>query len=112
MSAKNASGVIMGEEVLKLSPEGKVLMMLGKEGVAGTGPDAFDRPTSVAVAPDGDIFVSDGHAPNKFGTARVVKFSKEGHFIKAWGHKDLRRESSTSRMTSLSVVPAAACTSP
>src|SRR5213080_4256249 len=87
MSARNAKGVIMGEEALKLSPEGKVLMMLGKEGVAGTGPDAFDRPTSVAVAPDGDIFISDGHAPNKFGTARVVKFSKEGHFIKAWGHK-------------------------
>jgi len=87
MSARNADGVIMGQEVLKLSAEGKVLMMLGKPGVAGTGPDAFDRPTSVAVAPDGDIFVSDGHAPNKFGTARVVKFSKEGHFIKAWGHK-------------------------
>src|SRR4029077_9370056 len=38
MSAKNAAGVIMGQEVLKLSPEGKVLMTLGKEGVAGTGP--------------------------------------------------------------------------
>ena len=87
MSAKNASGVIMGQEVLKLSPEGKVLMMLGKEGVAGTGPDAFDRPTGVAVAPNGDIFVSDGHAPNKYGTGRVVKFSKDGHFIKAWGRK-------------------------
>jgi DNA-binding beta-propeller fold protein YncE len=87
MPAKNADGVVMGQEVLKLSPEGKVLMVLGKEGVAGTGPDAFDRPTSVAVAPNGDIFVSDGHAPNKYGTARVVKFSKDGHFIKAWGRK-------------------------
>src|SRR2546427_1925097 len=87
MSARNSNGVIMGQEVLKLSPEGKVLMMLGKEGVAGTGPDAFDRPTGVAVAPNGDIFVSDGHAPNKYGTGRVVKFSKDGHFIKAWGRK-------------------------
>jgi hypothetical protein len=87
MSARNAKGVIMGEEVLKLSPEGKVLMMLGKEGVAGTGPDAFDRPTGVAVAPNGDIFVSDGHDPNKYGAGRVVKFSKDGHFIKAWGRK-------------------------
>ena len=87
MSARNASGVVMGEEVLELSPAGKVLMTLGKEGVAGTGPDAFDRPTSVAVAPNGDIFVSDGHAPNKYGTARVVKFSKDGHFIKSWGGK-------------------------
>lgn len=87
MSAKNAAGVVMGQEVLELSPEGKVLMTLGKEGVAGTGPDAFDRPTSVAIAPNGEIFVSDGHAPNKFGTARIVKFSKDGRFIKAWGRK-------------------------
>lgn len=87
MSARNAGGVVMGQEVLKLSPEGKVLMMLGKQGVAGTGPDAFDRPTSVAVAPNGDIFVSDGHAPNKYNTGRVVKFSKDGHFIKDWGRK-------------------------
>ena len=87
MSARNAAGVVMGQEVLKLSPQGKVLMMLGKEGVAGTGPDGFDRPTSVAVAPNGDIFVSDGHAPNKHDAGRVVKFSKDGHFIKAWGRK-------------------------
>jgi DNA-binding beta-propeller fold protein YncE len=87
MSARNANGVVMGQEALKLSPEGKVLMMLGKEGVAGTGPDAFDRPTGVAVAPNGDIFVSDGHAPNKYGTARVLKFSKSGRFIKTWGRK-------------------------
>src|SRR5262245_25676190 len=78
---------LKGQEVLKLSPQGKVLMTLGKEGVAGTGPDAFDRPTSVAVAPNGDIFVSDGHAPNKYGTGRVVKFSKDGRFIKSWGRK-------------------------
>lgn len=87
MSAKNADGAVMGEEVLKLSPEGKVLMTLGKQGVAGNGPDTFDRPTGVAVAPNGDIFVSDGHAPNKYGTARVVKFTKDGRFIKSWGHK-------------------------
>ena len=61
MSAKNADGVVMGQEVLKLSPDGKVLMTLGKEGVAGNGPDTFDRPTGVAIAPNGDIFVSDGH---------------------------------------------------
>lgn len=87
MSARNSEGVIMGQEVLKLSPEGKVLMVLGKEGVAGTGPDAFDRPTSVAVAPNGDIFVSDGHDPNKYSAGRVVKFSKDGRFIKTWGRK-------------------------
>jgi len=87
MSAKNANGVTMGQEVLKLSPQGKVLLVLGKEGVAGTGSDGFDRPTSVAVAANGDIFVSDGHAPNKSGAGRVVKFSKDGRFVKEWGRK-------------------------
>jgi hypothetical protein len=87
MSAKNAAGVVMGQEVLKLSPDGKILMMLGREGVAGNGPDTFDRPTGVAIAPNGDIFVSDGHSPNKFGTARIVKFTKGGKFVKTWGHK-------------------------
>ena len=87
MPARNADGVVMGQEVLKLSPDGKVLMTLGTEGVAGSGANGFDRPTSVAVAPNGDIFVSDGHAPNKYDTGRVVKFSRDGRFIKAWGHK-------------------------
>src|SRR5215469_7124411 len=44
LSAKTAGGAIKGQEVLKLSPTGKVLMMLGKMGVSGTGPDTFDRP--------------------------------------------------------------------
>src|SRR5436309_3354939 len=65
MPAKNAKGVVMGQEVLKLSPAGKVLMTIGKEGVSGNGPDTFDRPTGVAVAPNGDVFVTDGHAPNQ-----------------------------------------------
>ena len=85
MSARNAAGAIMGQEVLKLSPGGKVLLTLGKEGVAGTGPDGFDRPTGVAIGARGDIFVADGHAPNAHNAARVVKFSKDGRFIKAWG---------------------------
>ncbi|HEY7335801.1 MAG TPA: peptidyl-alpha-hydroxyglycine alpha-amidating lyase family protein [Bryobacteraceae bacterium] len=85
--AKNAKGVTMGQEVLKLRQDGKVLMMLGKEGVSGNGPDTFDRPTGIAVAANGDVFVSDGHAPNQHNSARIVKFSKDGRFIKAWGRK-------------------------
>jgi hypothetical protein len=86
MSAKNAAGVVMGREVMKLSSDGKVLMTLGKEGVGGPGTDTFDRPTGVAVAPNGDVFVSDGHHPNKSNNARVLKFDKDGKFIKTWGH--------------------------
>jgi DNA-binding beta-propeller fold protein YncE len=87
MPARNAAGVVLGQEVLKLDQSGKVLMTLGKMGVGGSGTDTFDRPTGVAVAASGDIFVSDGHSPNKSNNARVVKFSKDGRFIKTWGHK-------------------------
>jgi len=85
MPAKNANGALMGQEVLKLSPTGMVLMVIGKQGVTGNGPDTFDRPTGVAVAPNGDVFVADGHYPNKLNSGRVVKFTKDGKFIKAWG---------------------------
>lgn len=87
MSAKNAAGIVMGHEVLKLSPSGKVLLTLGKQGVAGNGRDTFDRPTGIAVAPNGDIFVTDGHYPNSHHSARVVKFSKNGRFITEWGRE-------------------------
>jgi streptogramin lyase len=74
-----------GQQVFKFSPEGKVLMTLGKAGVAKEGADTFNGPTDVVIAPNGDIFVSDGHVANSNG--RVVKFSKDGKFIKAWGKK-------------------------
>jgi sugar lactone lactonase YvrE len=73
-----------GHQVFKFSPDGKILMTLGKAGVAGEGPDTFNQPNAVVVAANGDIFVSDGHSPAK-GNARVVKFSKDGTFIKQWG---------------------------
>jgi DNA-binding beta-propeller fold protein YncE len=62
-------------------------MMLGKMGVGGSGTDTFDRPTGVAIAANGDIFVSDGHGGNASKNARVLKFSKDGRFIKTWGHQ-------------------------
>jgi DNA-binding beta-propeller fold protein YncE len=74
-------GQKMGGQVFKFSPDGKVLLTLGKPGVAGSGNDVFDRPTGVAVLPDGTIFVSDGHGRND----RVMKFAKDGTFIKSFG---------------------------
>ena len=74
-----------GHQVFKFSPEGKVLLALGKPGIAGDGPDEFNSPSAVLVAPNGDIFVADGHGGNT--NARIVKFSPEGKFIKSWGSK-------------------------
>jgi sugar lactone lactonase YvrE len=72
-----------GHQVFKFSPDGKVLLTLGKKAVAGEGPDTFNRPSDVLVAPNGDIFVADGHGGNS--NARIVKFSKDGTYINAWG---------------------------
>ncbi len=72
-----------GQQVFEFSRKGKLLMTLGKAGVAGDGPDTFNGPSGVAVALNGDIFVGDGHGTGT--NARVVKFSKDGKFIKAWG---------------------------
>ena len=72
-----------GQQVVKFSPAGKVLMTLGAPGAPGSGPDHFTSPADVVVAPNGDIFVADGH--NEDGNNRVVKFTSGGKFIKAWG---------------------------
>jgi sugar lactone lactonase YvrE len=75
-----------GQTVTKFSPDGKVLMVLGKPGVAGNADDEFNTPSDVFTGPNGDIFVADGHGLiNKAVTNdRIVKFSKDGKFIKAW----------------------------
>jgi sugar lactone lactonase YvrE len=74
-----------GQQVFKFSPDGKVLMTLGKAGVAGDGPDTFNMPSAVAIGPNGDIFIADGHGGNS--NNRIVKFTKGGKFIKTWGKK-------------------------
>ena len=68
--------------VQKLSPDGKVLMTLGKAGSTGdnNSQEMFDGPADVFVAANGDIFVADGYR-----NSRVVQFSKEGKFIKKIG---------------------------
>ena len=73
----------MGHVVLKFSPDGRLLMTLGTKGVAGEGPNMFRQPSDVLVAPNGDIFVADGHDAG--GNNRIVKFASDGRFIKTWG---------------------------
>src|SRR5262245_41677817 len=74
-----------GHQVVKFSPDGKVLLALGKAGVAADSQDTFNRPSAVVTSSSGDIFVADGHGGDS--DARIVKFSKDGKFIKAWGRK-------------------------
>jgi sugar lactone lactonase YvrE len=74
-------GATHGNQVFKFSPDGKVLLTLGKPGGAAT-PDYFYQPNDVITASNGDIFVSEGHGA---GNNRVLKFDKTGKFIKEWG---------------------------
>ena len=75
------AGVKAGHIVRKFSPDGQVLMTLGEPGVGGEDEYHFKSPAGVVTAPNGDIFVADGHFTNN----RIVKYSKDGKFIKAWG---------------------------
>ena len=74
-----------GHTVTKFSPDGTVIMTLGKAGVSGGGADLFDQPTDVLVAPDGTIFVTDSHRNGK--NNRVVKLDRTGKYLKEWGMK-------------------------
>lgn len=85
--------------VRKFTPEGKLLLTLGTSGVGSdvkidrslptlydrlgsitrSGPP-FNRPTGVALGPDGDIYVSDG-----YGNARVHQFTGDGELVRSWG---------------------------
>lgn len=75
-----------GFQIFKFDQMGKVLMTLGRAGVTAPGAAtyAFNEPSSVLVAPNGDIFVADGHTI-LHGSARVMKFDKTGRFVKQWG---------------------------
>jgi len=79
-----------GHVVVKFSPAGKVLLTIGTAGVAGNPPQALTEPCSVVTAPNGDIFITEGHSgqypgagPDSVG--RISKFTKDGKFIKSFG---------------------------
>ena len=71
----------LGAVVHKLSPQGDLLLTLGKPGIVGMDRETFNRPASVAVADNGDVFVADGEGPNN----RIVKFTAEGRYLTEWG---------------------------
>jgi len=81
-----------GHVVLKFSPDGKVLLTLGVKGESGewneaAGSRKLNQPNDVAIAPNGDVFVVQGHTPGPGGDARVLKFDRTGRFLTSWGGK-------------------------
>ena len=114
----NLWGVDDGSHVVfKMDTEGHVRMVLGRYRKSGDsvpppqpGPRGlrdenillFNRPTDVAFAPNGDIYVTDG-----YGNSRVVKFTSAGLFVKAWGPRGTAKVSSIRRTQSQSTGRAA-----
>ena len=88
--AGNEAGT-KGHQVFKFSPEGEVLLTLGTAGQPGSGPNQLNQPNDVITAPDGSIFVADGHNGQNRGTisegstGRILKYAPDGTFITEWG---------------------------
>jgi DNA-binding beta-propeller fold protein YncE len=75
--------------VTKLSPKGDVLLTIGTKGQSGVWDEAAGshklyEPNEVAIGRNGDVYIAQGHTPNK-GDPRVLKFDKNGNFKKSWG---------------------------
>lgn len=75
-----------GHQVFKFSPDGELLMTLGTAGGARE-PGYFYQPNDVLVAPNGDIYVAEGHSSREGANARILKFSKDGTLVASWGNK-------------------------
>jgi sugar lactone lactonase YvrE len=79
---------VVGHQVIKFSPQGKVLLTLGKAGGNQPGqpadPASFFQPNDVITYPNGDILVAEGHGG---ANARLVRFDKNGKFIKEFGKR-------------------------
>jgi DNA-binding beta-propeller fold protein YncE len=75
---------VYGHQVFKFSPTGQLLMTLGAKG--GARDTAFFwQPNDVLVAPNGDIFVAEGHSSNASANARILKFDRTGKLLKTIG---------------------------
>jgi sugar lactone lactonase YvrE len=78
------AGPPIGMQIFKYAPDGRLLMTLGAPGGAATDSTWFYQPNDVLVAPNGTIFVSEGHGG---GIDRVLKFDSTGALIKTWGRR-------------------------
>ncbi len=66
--------------VQKYTPEGKLLLTIGITGYPGRDEKHLNMPTDMAIAANGDIFISDG-----YGNARVMHYDKSGKYLNQWG---------------------------
>jgi sugar lactone lactonase YvrE len=78
-----AQSGLTADVVREYTQDGKLLRTMGQMGTTGFSTDRFDGVSDVLVAPDGNIFIADGHS-NKTNN-RILKYDAKGNFIHAWG---------------------------
>jgi DNA-binding beta-propeller fold protein YncE len=77
---------VTGHQVYKFSPTGQLLLTLGAPG-GGRDTAYFWQPNAVLIAPNGDIFVAEGHSSSATANARLLKFDKTGKLLRSFGSK-------------------------
>jgi DNA-binding beta-propeller fold protein YncE len=76
---------VAGHTIFKFNPAGRILMVFGnayKQPGNNDAVHAFNRPTGVAFAANGDVYIADGYV-----NSRVVKLNKDGEYLRQWGTK-------------------------
>ena len=106
----------LGHRVIKFSPTGEVLLVLGEAGVTGDGRRTtwLNTPCDVITAPDGSIFVADGHGGQSANAppeevARIVKYDCRGHLHHALGRAGLRAGAVPDAARGWRGIPVAGC---
>jgi sugar lactone lactonase YvrE len=81
---------VVGHQVVKFSPDGKVLLTLGKAGGNPANevsdPASFYQPNDVITLPNGDVLVAEGHNDGTM-SHRIVRFSKDGKYLSSFGKR-------------------------
>lgn len=77
---------VKGNQIFKFNQQGDVLLTLGQPGIRGDGPNLFNEPSDLAIAPNGDLYIADGHI-NPESNRRIVHLTAAGEFIEAWGSR-------------------------
>ena len=78
--AANPDAARKGNQVVKFSPTGEVLLVIGTPGQTGEPPSALDEPNDVVVAPNGEILIAEGHS-SMSAPGRISRFSATGEFL-------------------------------
>ncbi len=80
----NPDAARKGNQVVKFSPTGEVLLVIGTPGQAGEPPAALNEPNDVIVAPNGEVLVAEGHS-GMSGPGRISRFSADGAYLGSFG---------------------------